>query len=73
MLTRCCTLAALFALILGLNFSSQALADENWTRFRGPNGAGVAAESFPAAWTAEDYLWKVTLPGKGHSSPVGWG
>lgn len=50
-----------------------AMAGENWTRFRGPNGAGVAVESFPAEWTADDYLWKVQLPGKGHSSPIGWG
>jgi outer membrane protein assembly factor BamB len=54
--------------------SSVATAGENWSRFRGPNGRGVAAGiSFPATWTADDYDWKVPLPGKGHSSPVGWG
>ncbi len=61
------------ALAAGVSVSPQAFAGENWTRFRGPNGSGVAAESFPAEWTPDDYLWKVTLPGKGHSSPVGWG
>ncbi len=46
---------------------------ENWTRFRGPNGSGIASESvFPATWTEDDYLWKKTLPGVGHGSPVGW-
>jgi len=66
-------MAALVGLALPQLRSDQAYAGENWTRFRGPNGSGVATESFPAAWTADDYLWKVTLPGKGHSSPVCWG
>lgn len=49
-------------------------AGENWTRFRGPNGSGVAADvTFPVEWSEEAYLWHVDLPGKGHSSPVGWG
>jgi outer membrane protein assembly factor BamB len=48
--------------------------DAGWTRFRGPNGAGVAeGVSFPAEWTDEDYVWRAKLPGKGHSSPVVWG
>jgi outer membrane protein assembly factor BamB len=48
-------------------------AAQEWTRFRGPNGAGVSAERFPAAWSDDAYLWKVDLPGVGHSSPVLWG
>jgi outer membrane protein assembly factor BamB len=71
--TRCCALGALFAVMLGSSFARQALAGENWTRFRGPNGAGVAVEEFPAKWTLKDCLWRVALPGKGHGSPVGWG
>jgi outer membrane protein assembly factor BamB len=43
---------------------------EEWTRFRGPNGAGVSAA---AALTSDldpaRALWKTPLPG-GHSSPV---
>jgi outer membrane protein assembly factor BamB len=51
-----------------------AQAAENWSRFRGPNGAGAVAEvNFPAAWADDDYVWKISLPGKGHSSPVAWG
>jgi outer membrane protein assembly factor BamB len=47
---------------------------QEWTRFRGPNGAGRSeAKSLPAVWTAADYHWKVELPGRGHSSPVLWG
>jgi outer membrane protein assembly factor BamB len=44
---------------------------QEWTRFRGPNGEGQSdAATFPAAWTTADYLWRVKLPGIGHSSPV---
>lgn len=50
-----------------------ALSQE-WTRFRGPNGAGVVpAGDLPTRWTAGDLAWKVALPGVGHSSPVLWG
>lgn len=45
---------------------------QEWTRFRGPNGSGVSEVHFPATWTDRDYLWKATLPGEGHSSPVAW-
>jgi outer membrane protein assembly factor BamB len=46
---------------------------QEWTRFRGPNGTGVGqGPTIPAQWTDADYRWKITLPGKGHSSPVLW-
>src|SRR3954468_2181146 len=51
-----------------------AAEHENWSRFRGPNGCGVAHDvDFPATWTSDDYAWKIRLRGKGHSSPIGWG
>ncbi len=44
-----------------------------WDRFRGPNGQGQAdAQAIPIQWTEKDYLWKIQLPGVGHSSPVVW-
>lgn len=47
------------------------LAADDWPRFRGPNGEGVAtAPGLPATWGAKDYAWQATLPGVGHSSPV---
>ncbi len=50
------------------------LSAQEWSRFRGPNGAGVSPETtLPAQWTEQDYAWKTKLPGKGHSSPVLWG
>ncbi|MBM4031049.1 MAG: hypothetical protein FJ291_04605 [Planctomycetes bacterium] len=44
---------------------------QDWPRFRGPDGAGISdATTVPVKWTAEDYNWRVKLPGEGHSSPV---
>jgi outer membrane protein assembly factor BamB len=46
----------------------------DWSRFRGPNGTGVAADKgIPVKWTARDVAWKRELPGAGNSSPVIWG
>ena len=57
-----------------LLISVSATHAEQWTRFRGPNGTGVGeTASIPASWTADDYNWRVELPGIGHSSPVLWG
>jgi outer membrane protein assembly factor BamB len=51
------------------------LCADHWPRFRGPNGTGVSADkNVPVAWGAKDgFLWKVALPGRGHSSPIVWG
>lgn len=59
-------------LIGGLLLTSTAAAQE-WTRFRGPNGAGQSEAEFPAQWTERDFVWKAALPGVGFSSPVLWG
>lgn len=56
-------------------FCSDSIAQE-WTRFHGPNGQGVAvsgSDSIPSKWSAKDYDWQTDLPGVGHSSPVVWG
>ena len=44
------------------------LAGADWPQFRGPNGAGVAAEgeAYPAAFQT---VWKAAVP-EGLSSPV---
>jgi len=47
---------------------------QEWTRFRGPNGAGIGdAKAIPTQWAEGDFNWKTALPGVGHSSPVLWG
>lgn len=52
-------------------FSSAA---EYWNRFRGPNGTGIADSTIKLRDLQKgDIVWKLSLPGKGHSSPVIWG
>lgn len=47
---------------------------ENWPRFRGADGSGIAPEQgIPTTWKPSDYKWVVDLPGEGHSAPAIWG
>jgi len=65
-------LTIVVALIL-LCAVSRADAQE-WTRFRGPNGTGLAtARNLTVPQSEKDFAWRVALPGTGHSSPVLWG
>lgn len=49
-------------------------AEDNWTRFRGPNGTGHSvATNLPAKWDKGSVAWKTELKGVGQSSPVNWG
>ena len=52
-------------------------ADDNWPRFRGPNGTGISSgdsSTLPLEWSDEKNLkWKTKLPGPGSSSPIIWG
>ena len=60
----------LVLILAGLALCANA---ENWTRFRGPNGQGHSPEKdLPTKWGTNDYLWEVTLPAAGSSSPVIW-
>ncbi len=63
---------ACVATVLAL-WSSSLVSAEDWTRFRGPNGSGVAAatESVPSEWgDTQNLAWKLALPGPGSSSPI---
>ena len=67
---RTLTLAAMIASVTLVPKSTHA---ENWTRFRGPSGSGVAAstDGIPTRWSPDANLaWKTTLPGPGVSSPI---
>ncbi len=58
--------------ILAASLASPLWA-EDWSRFRGPNGSGVAsdAKSLPTSFSATENLqWKMPLPGPGSSSPI---
>lgn len=56
-----------FGLLL---FASSGAFAEDWPRFRGPNGAGLAPTSARTEWQATEIAWQTSLPGIGHSSPV---
>lgn len=65
-------LTTLALLILGSVGSAQQPAGD-WPWWRGPNHNGIAAEGqqLPVKFSdSENVAWKVTLPGRGHSSPT---
>lgn len=63
----------LIAVLAGPGPTADAPADAGqWPRFRGPDGAAVAAGTFPDAFSADDLLWTAPLLGTGVSSPAVW-
>ena len=58
------------AALIALTFTAGA---QEWTRFRGPNGSGLATANLPEQLAEKDINWRCKLPGTGHSSPVIWG
>lgn len=59
-----------------LAFAAFAQAgNEEWSGWRGPRRDGTSTETgFPVRWSAtENVVWRIPVPGKGHSSPVVWG
>jgi len=70
---RTCTILPLLICLAGSSWlHAGATAEANWPQFRGPNAAGVSANtSLPDKWSATDNVaWKTDLPGRGWSSPV---
>jgi outer membrane protein assembly factor BamB len=63
----------LFCTLLALR--SFALADDNWSSYRGPTDQGHAnSANLPTHWSeSENVAWKIKIPGKGRSTPVVWG
>jgi outer membrane protein assembly factor BamB len=58
-------LLSFFTLTLALTLSPAA----DWSRFRGPNGSGIAEGTLPKI-DPKAPLWKVAIPGRGVSSPI---
>jgi outer membrane protein assembly factor BamB len=56
---------SLVSVVLGLTVAPAA----DWSRFRGPNGSGIAEGVLPPI-DPKAPLWKVEIPGQGRSSPV---
>src|SRR5688500_18867964 len=50
-------------------------AAKYWSRWRGPSGQGVVpAGKYANWWSPKDNVkWRVTVPGRGNSSPIVWG
>ncbi len=46
-----------------------------WPRWRGPSGQGyVTGTNYTDTWSDKEHiLWRVPVPGLGHSSPIVWG
>jgi len=57
-------------------YPSQEEINENWHRFRGPNGLGISAyTNVPSNWngeTGEGILWKTPIPLPGENSAIVW-
>ena len=53
--------------VLAVTLAPGPAAD--WTRFRGPNGTGIAEGELPKI-DPKKPLWKVEIPGRGAGSPV---
>ena len=55
--------------VLAVSFTLAQSFAADWSRFRGPNGLGVAEGKLPDIDPSKP-LWKVTIPGRGASSPI---
>jgi len=65
-------LAVLATAVVSIGATSSSQAEE-WPTWRGPTGNGVAPEGqkIPLTWSeTENVLWKIPIPGRGHSSPT---
>jgi outer membrane protein assembly factor BamB len=62
----------LFCLFL---FTAGRARGENWPGWRGPRGDGTSLETnIPVHWNVDsNVLWKVSVPGTGHASPIVYG
>jgi outer membrane protein assembly factor BamB len=60
--------------VVGSLAAMATAAEGDWPAWRGPNWDGMARGDAPLNWSdTERVAWKITVPGKGYSSPVVWG
>jgi len=58
---------------LSVCLASNLYSQDDWARWRGPNGNGIAADNQkpPVLWDEQtNVVWKSKVPGRGHSSPI---
>jgi outer membrane protein assembly factor BamB len=69
-------LLLLGSMIIMAPVSAQTDYMKQWPQFRGPFASGIVETTqLPGHWdvtTGENILWKLKIPGLGHSSPVVW-
>ncbi len=56
-----------------LILASPLLSQDDWSRWRGPQGNGIAADGQipPTSWDEDtNVVWKTKVPGRGHASPI---
>ncbi len=61
------------AFFLGFILTPICVWAANWPQWRGPEGSGHAPVGikYPSEWSStKNIMWKINLPGRGHSSPV---
>lgn len=57
--------------LFSVTYASAAGDPAPWPRWRGPSDNGSTVQgSYPLKWDAEHVRWKVSLPGKGCSTPI---
>ena len=63
----------LHVIAAGLALTGSSVPAADWPQFRGPDGDGIVkgAQRLPLKWSpTENVAWRVSLPGRGWSSPV---
>ena len=72
---RTLTTRATATLVFSAATALPVVASDNWPSFRGNGADGAGTGSPPATWNVEtggNILFRVPVPGLGHSSPVIW-
>ena len=62
-----------FSLLCLILFTTNGVnAQNDWSRWRGPSGNGIAeSKTAPLVWGEnEKVIWKTKVPGRGHASPL---
>ncbi len=65
---------SMFFLVSAHSAVAEPTKGDSWRQWRGPYNTGVAVGDAPTNFSAtENVKWKVSIPGRGHSTPVVWG
>ncbi len=68
--------AAVLGVLCFTSLTTSELQAADWTQWRGPNHNNVAdrGQTVPTSWSSsQNVAWQVSVPGRGHSSPIAVG